>query len=146
MRSAIEDLSSSFGRSPSAAELADYLNTDLEDVLETLEAATAGTAVSLDTPAGDEEEGATRGDMLGADDDGYARVIDIATVLPALKVLPERERELLRLRFVEDLTQTQIAEQVGISQMHVSRLLRRALERVRTVAESRDADAAHRAA
>jgi RNA polymerase sigma-B factor len=138
VRSAIEELSGALGRSPSAQELADHLDVSVEDVLETLDAATASTAVSLDAPAGTEDdEGATRGDALGAEDDAYGRVVEFASVLPAIRVLPAREREILRLRFVEDLTQTQIAERIGISQMHVSRLLRRALERVRKVAESR---------
>ncbi|MEX2195028.1 MAG: SigB/SigF/SigG family RNA polymerase sigma factor [Thermoleophilaceae bacterium] len=138
VRSAIEELSGTLGRSPSAHELADHLGTGVEDVLETLDAATASTAVSLDAPmGGDDEEGATRADALGLEDASYGRVVDLASVVPALRVLPEREREIVRLRFVEDLTQTQIAERVGVSQMHVSRLLRRALERVRAVAESR---------
>ncbi len=138
-RAAIEELSGSLGRSPSAQELAAQLGTDVEEVLETLDAATATTAVSLDAPTGGEEEdGITRGDSLGTEDPGFGRVVDLASVLPALRVLPEREREIVRLRFVEDLTQSQIAERVGVSQMHVSRLLRRALERVRTLSETRE--------
>ena len=71
-------------------------------------------------------------EVIGSEDEGFARSEDRASLEPALGELPEREREILRMRFEEGLTQTQIAERVGISQMHVSRLIRRSLERMRT--------------
>jgi RNA polymerase sigma-B factor len=135
MKSAMEALGSRLGRSPSAAELAEALGLDTEDVLEAMEAATAYAAVSLDTPRpGDEGDRETYAESVGADDETYELVEDAATVLPALHVLPERERLIVHLRFAEDLTQSEIADRIGVSQMHVSRLLRRALARVRTVA------------
>jgi RNA polymerase sigma-B factor len=135
VRQALEELSGKLGRSPSPPEVADELGIGVEDVLEAMEAATAYTAVSLDVPRpGEDGEHGLYIDSVGQRDDGYALVEDLSTVLPALRVLPAREREIIRLRFDEDLTQSEIGERLGISQMHVSRLLRRALERVRQVA------------
>jgi RNA polymerase sigma-B factor len=137
LRQAMEDLAGTLGRSPTPPEVAGELGIDVEEVLEAMEAATAYTAVSLDAPRpGEDDEQIAYVDSLGQRDDGYALVEDLSTVLPALRVLPAREREIIRLRFGEDMTQSEIAERLGISQMHVSRLLRRALERVRTVAVS----------
>ena len=135
VRQAVEDLGGTLGRSPTPPEVAGQLGIDVEEVLEAMEAATAYTSVSLDAPRpGEDEEATTYVESLGERDDGYALVEDLSTVVPALRVLPLREREIIRLRFGEDLTQSEIAERLGISQMHVSRLLRRALERVRTFA------------
>jgi RNA polymerase sigma-B factor len=135
IRQAVEDLGGTLGRSPTPPEVARELGIDVEEVLEGMEAATAYTSVSLDAPRpGDDEEPTTYVESLGQHDNGYALVEDLSTVLPALRVLPAREREIIRLRFGEDLTQSEIAQRLGISQMHVSRLLRRALERVRRVA------------
>jgi RNA polymerase sigma-B factor len=134
----IDALGARLGRSPSAAEVADRLGLEVEDVLEALEAAGAHDAISLDAPrsGGADEDGSPRAyiDSVGADDEHYTVVEDWSSVAPALGVLPPREREILHLRFYENCTQSQIAERVGVSQMHVSRLLRRALERVGTVA------------
>ena len=135
MKNAMEELGSRLGRSPSPTELAGELGVAPEEVLEAMEAATAYAAVSLDAPRpGDDAERETYSESLGADDETYDLVEDAATVLPALHVLPDRERLIVHLRFAEDLTQSEIAERIGVSQMHVSRLLRRALARVRTVA------------
>ena len=137
VKGAMEELGSKLGRSPSPRELADALSLQLEEVLEALEAATAYAAVSLDAPRpGDDGERETYAESMGERDGSYELVEDAATVLPALGVLPERERLIVHLRFAEDLTQSEIAERIGVSQMHVSRLLRRALARVRTVATS----------
>lgn len=135
LKNAIEDLGSRLGRSPSPGELAEELGLAIEEILEAMEAATAYAAVSLDAPRpGDDGVGESYADSVGADDERYGLVEDAATVLPALGILPERERRIVHLRFAEDLTQSEIAERIGVSQMHVSRLLRRALARVRTVA------------
>jgi RNA polymerase sigma-B factor len=137
VKGAMEELGSKLGRSPSPRELAEELSLQLEEVLEALEAATAYAAVSLDAPRpGDDGERETYAESMGEQDGHYELVEDAATVLPALGVLPERERLIVHLRFAEDLTQSEIAERIGVSQMHVSRLLRRALARVRTVATS----------
>ena len=135
LKTAMEELGSRLGRSPSPTELAGELGVGPEEVLEAMEAATAYAAVSLDAPRpGDDGSAETYAESVGDEDERYDLVEDAATVLPALGVLPERERLIVHLRFAEDLTQSEIAERIGVSQMHVSRLLRRALARVRTVA------------
>jgi RNA polymerase sigma-B factor len=134
---ASENLSSRLGRSPTAAEIADALNMPAESVLEAQEAGTAYDSASLDSPLSlTEDEGGTVLDTLGADDSGYEFVELSAAVGPTVRALPEREREILRLRFVDDLTQREIGERVGVSQMHVSRLLRRALDKVSAAADA----------
>ena len=93
-------------------------------------------AVSLESYRfGDEGDGETYAESIGVEDDRFELVEYGATIAPTLQALPARDRIVLHLRFVEDLTQAEIAERVGVSQMHVSRLIRRALERLRTVAE-----------
>jgi RNA polymerase sigma-B factor len=112
------------------------LNLTTEQVLEAMEAASAYDAVSLESYRfGDEGDGETYAESIGVEDDRYELVEYGATIAPTLQALPPRDRIVLHLRFVEDLTQAEIAERVGVSQMHVSRLIRRALERLRTVAE-----------
>jgi RNA polymerase sigma-B factor len=131
---AVTALSRTLGRSPTPAELADFMEVTPEEVLEAMEAATAYDSVSLETPrpAGVEEEAVEFLERLGDEDPGYELAEYAATVAPELRALPERDRLVLHLRFVEDLTQSEIAERIGVSQMHVSRLIRRALEKVRT--------------
>lgn len=125
------------GRAPTVSEIAEYLEMPIEDVLEALQAAQAYDTLSLDAPRpsrdGDAE---TYGESLGELDDRFALVEADVTVAEALRHLPERERRVLHLRFVEDLTQTEIAKRIGVSQMQVSRLLRRSLEQLRTIAEA----------
>jgi RNA polymerase sigma-B factor len=124
------------GRSPTPSELARETGMTVEAVLEALEAGGAQRALSLDAPVGAEEDGAgaTLLDQLGAADDELARARDRATLARLTQVLDERDREILRLRFEEDLTQGQIGERVGVSQMQVSRLIRTALTRMRETA------------
>jgi RNA polymerase sigma-B factor len=125
------------GRAPTVSEIAEYLEMSIEDVLGALQAAQAYDALSLDAPRpsrdGDSE---TYGESLGEEDDRFALVDADVTVAEALRQLPERERRVLQLRFVEDLTQTEIAKRVGVSQMQVSRLLRRALEQLREITDA----------
>ena len=124
------------GQAPSVAEVADATHLPLEDVVEALGASAAHEAISLeDHRFGDGDDGATYADSVGAEDDGFELVEYEAMIAPALRALPPRDRVVLHLRFAEDMTQAEIAERVGISQMHVSRLLRRSLERLRVVAE-----------
>jgi RNA polymerase sigma-B factor len=133
---AVKDLSRRKGRSPSAAEVGETLGLSTEQVLEAMEAAGAYDAVSLESYRfGDEGDGETYAESIGVEDDRFELVEYGATIAPTLAALPARDRIVLHLRFVEDLTQAEIAERVGVSQMHVSRLIRRALERLRTVAE-----------
>ncbi len=123
-------------RPPTPAELAQATGLSLEAVLEALEASGAQRALSLDVPAGrDEDEGgATLLELLGEDDAGLARAQDRALLATLLRSVTPREREVLRLRFAEDLTQSQIGERIGVSQMQVSRILRGALTRMRDAA------------
>jgi RNA polymerase sigma-B factor len=124
------------GRAPTLAEIAKRLDTSVELVLEAREAAAAYRAVSLDRPRDDDDEGAdSLGQSVGIDDPGFGVAEDAATVEQLMRVLSEREREVLRLRFVEDLTQAEIGMRVGVSQMHVSRILRHAIARLRAAAE-----------
>lgn len=121
------------GRAPRPSEIASVLRRPLDEVLEALEASQAYRAESLDQAVGREEEAASLGDRLGEIDGRYELVTSCHSVAPHLAELPEREREILIMRFFEDMTQTQIAARFGISQMHVSRLLAKTLERLRTV-------------
>jgi RNA polymerase sigma-B factor len=124
------------GRAPTAAELADRLDCSVEDLLEARDAAGANRMSSLDQPVNsDEEEGGSLADVLGEADEGLAHVERALTVDAALERLDERERTILRLRFQEELTQAAIGERVGLSQMHVSRLIRQALATLRDAAE-----------
>jgi RNA polymerase sigma-B factor len=118
-------LTTDIGRSPTIQELAQYLELSVEDVLDGLEAGAAHHATSLDAPRDDEDgEFATLADGFGADDPGYEQVEVAATVGRAAERLSERQRQVLALRFVKDLTQAEIAEEIGVSQMQVSRILR----------------------
>lgn len=125
-------LTGELGRSPTVAQVAAHLGISEEDVLEGMEGARAYKATSLSRPvAGDDEAGTALGDLLGGDDPGYATVEARATLAKALRALPERERQIILLRYCGNMTQQQIAERVGVSQMHVSRLLTRTLTRLR---------------
>lgn len=119
------------GRSPTVADIAAHLNLTEEEVLEGLEGARAYNAVSLSTPTGDGERATELGDMIGAEDAEYELAELRVALGPALASLDEREQRILTLRFYGNLTQSQIADQIGVSQMHVSRLLARALTKLR---------------
>ncbi len=123
-------ISARIGRPPRVDELAQYLELSEEEVLDGLQVAEAYGTVSLDAPLADEED-ASRLDAIGDEDQRLGLVDDQTTIFAAAKHLPQREREILYLRFGEDLTQSEIAERVGVSQMQVSRLLRRSLQRLR---------------
>ena len=135
---ATERLRRTLGRSPTSAEVAEHMELDVTDVLEAGEAATAYGALSLDAPAHDgEDETSSRADTLGAEEVRYDLVEYGVTLAPAIRALPARQRIILRLRFEQDMTQSEIAQVMGISQMHVSRMLRQALGRLRAVARAR---------
>ncbi len=137
---ASQELHRRLGRSPSATELAQELDVSSEEVLEAMEAASAYDAISLEeqrSESSDPQE-PTYADSLGREEERYDLVEYGATIAPTMKALSERERLILHLRFVEDLTQSEIADRIGVSQMHVSRLIRRALARLRAVARERD--------
>jgi len=129
----VNELSGKLGRSPTPAEVAEQIDESVEEVLEAMEAAVAYDAVSLEGSRSPDPdgEGDSLGESVGAEDDGYDQVEYGASIAPSLKALDKRDRVILHLRFVEDLTQSEIADRVGISQMHVSRLIRRALTALR---------------
>jgi RNA polymerase sigma-B factor len=132
-------LTSMSGHSPSITELAEYMELSVEEVLDALEAAAAHHAISLDTPRDDGEgEAGTLADAFGEEDKRFEQVEAGASIAEAAQHLSARERQVLALRFVEDQTQTQIAEIVGVSQMQVSRILRRALSRLGELTEQAD--------
>jgi RNA polymerase sigma-B factor len=123
-------LAQELGRPPSVAELATRVGASEESVLEALEAGQAYRTTSLEVPNRQEE---TLERRLGTEDFKFAGVEDRATLEPALAKLPHREREILRMRFMDGLTQSEIAHRVGISQMHVSRLITSSLGRLRAL-------------
>jgi RNA polymerase sigma-B factor len=128
---AITALTVELQRSPSVGEIAAKLDVDPNEVLEVLEANHNRRPLSLDRPVGGDEEESPASEWVGDEDDGFELVEDKLALEGALPHLDERERLVLQLRFVEDMTQSQIAERIGHSQMHVSRILRRTLERIR---------------
>jgi RNA polymerase sigma-B factor len=132
---ATEILSKELGRSPKVREVAEHLGCSVEQVLEAQEAAASYEAASLDAPAGrDDGESASLVEMLGREDSAYELVEDRDAIATTWLALPEVERQVLELRFMQDLTQREIGERIGYSQMHVSRLLRRALTRLEKAA------------
>ena len=130
-----EALSKSLGRSPKVREVANSLGCSVEAVLEAQEASASYEAASLDAPTSrEDDEAAALIDMLGDDDSAYELVESRDAIASTWKALPDVERKVLELRFMHDLTQREIGDQIGYSQMHVSRLLRRALNRLETAA------------
>lgn len=129
---ATADLTQELGRSPTVKELADRLDLPEDDVLEALDAAQSYSTFSIDaTGGGAEDDGAALVDTLGTDDSALANVEYRETLRPLLAALPDRERQIVLLRFFHNRTQSQIAQEVGVSQMHVSRLLGKALATLR---------------
>ena len=128
VRRANDELSMRLGRSPSVAEVAEYLELDRDDVITGLAAGVARNVGTID-PGPDDDVG--RNAATGTEDRGFGDVENEAAVLGLVDRLPEREREIVLLRFYEELSQAEIAERVGISQMHVSRLLKRSFELLR---------------
>jgi RNA polymerase sigma-B factor len=142
---ALNELSARLGRSPTIAELAEFTEFSREEVIEGLEVRMAYETSPLDaTGQGDDEGGWTA--RLGAEDEALEMVEYHAMLERTMRSLPERERVLIEMRFAEDLSQSEIARRVGVSQMHVSRLLRRALERLQAIAAADDARFGARAA
>ena len=128
---ATSDLSQKNGRAPTVAELAQHLEMSEEDILEGLESANAYSAVSLDAPDAGDDDSPAVADSLGTTDDSLEGVEYRESLKPLLEKLPAREKKILLLRFFGNMTQSQIAAELGISQMHVSRLLARTLQQLR---------------
>ncbi len=138
LNSARAELTQLLNRAPTPSELATHVGLDREQVVEGLVAANAYSTRSTEqaTLLGGEGDGLSLQDTFGGPDENIQRVIDVQTVHPLLAGLPERDRLVLKLRFFDDKTQSQIAEQIGVSQMHVSRLLSRALATLRDKVDS----------
>jgi RNA polymerase sigma-B factor len=134
VRDAQERFAGERGHAPTVNQLAEYLELDTEQVINALMAVQAYESLSLDAPRpGVEDCAMTYGEAVGQEDERYELVELDATVVAALEHMPARERLMLHMRFVEDLTQTEIAVRIGISQMQVSRLLRRSLDQLRAL-------------
>jgi RNA polymerase sigma-B factor len=132
-----EALSKQLGRSPTIREVAMAMGCSVESALEASEAAASYEAASLNAPsARDDDEAGTLLDMLGDEDGSYDLVESRDAIATTWQALPELERRVVELRFMHDLTQREIGERIGYSQMHVSRLLRRALSRLENAAEA----------
>jgi RNA polymerase sigma-B factor len=137
VRDAQERLANEHGRAPTVNQLAEYLEFDTEEAIDALQALQSYETLSLDAPRpGTEGDVVSYGDAMGAEDERFELVELDATLSAVLRHIAPRERLILQMRFIEDLTQTEIAERVGISQMQVSRLLRRSLEQLRTLTQA----------
>jgi RNA polymerase sigma-B factor len=132
---AVSELDLELQRRPTVEEIGAEVGADAEHVLDALEASGAYRATSLQTPWGaDEDSVDTLGDVIGVEERGFARAEDRATIAHVMRVITPREREVLHLRFAEDLTQAEIGERVGVSQMQVSRIIRQSVARLRAYA------------
>lgn len=131
-------LSQDLNRAPTATEIARYLGIDRESVVEATIASSNYSTLSTDVQAGPDTDFRPIGDTIGEVDPNIDKVLALATVRPLIAALPEREQRVLSLRFFDNMTQTQIAERMGYSQMHVSRLIAKALATLRDQAREPD--------
>jgi RNA polymerase sigma-B factor len=137
---AVGELSEDLRRQPSVAEIARAVGSEAEEVLEALQAGGAYRAISFDAPrTGGDEDVATVGDSVGVDEDGFDRAEERATIKQLMATVTPREREVLRMRFEDDMTQAEIGAVIGVSQMQVSRVIRQALVRLRAAADAEPA-------
>ena len=133
--SASAELTQSLGRSPTPRELAEAIGCTVEEIVEGIESSNAYSTLSLDASDDGDDGTATMLDAIGIDDEGLEHVEIRESIKPLLDRLEPREKKILLLRFFKNMTQSQIAEEIGVSQMHVSRLLNRTLEQLRTSME-----------
>ena len=136
--SATAELTQSLGRSPTAGELAERVGCSVEEIIEGIESSNAYSTLSLDATDDSDDGTASMLDALGADDAGLEHVEIRESLKPLLDRLEPREKRILLLRFFKNQTQSQIAEEIGVSQMHVSRLLSRTLDQLRASLETPD--------
>ena len=135
---AVSELAEELQRQPSVSEIGAIVGADEEGVLEALQAGGAYRAISFDAPRGAEDEGAgasTLGESIGVDESGFDRAEDRATLSSLLGSVSARERDVLRMRFEEDMTQAEIGAVIGVSQMQVSRLIRKSLTQLRAAVD-----------
>ena len=134
---AVGDLADQLRRQPSVAEIGAAVGADEEEVLEAMQAGGAYRAISFDAPRpGGDEDTTTLGDSVGVDEDGFDRAEERATIARLMATVTPREREVLRMRFEQDMTQAEIGAVIGVSQMQVSRVIRQAVARLRTAADA----------
>jgi RNA polymerase sigma-B factor len=132
-----EQLTMELGRAPTSKQIAAAAGEELEDVLEAMEAATAQRCVSLDTPLAEGDDGSVAYAETIGELDARLEALEYRSVISGtIEALPQRERQMLAMRFGEDMTQSEIAARIGVSQMHVSRLIRRTLNRLSAVAQA----------
>ncbi|MDZ5620861.1 RNA polymerase sigma factor SigF [Nocardioides sp. HM23] len=133
------ELTQSLGRSPTPREIAEAIGCSVEEIVEGMESSNAYATLSLDaTDDSDDGGGQSMLDAIGIDDDALEQVEIRESVKPLLESLPPREKKILLLRFFKNMTQSQIAAEIGVSQMHVSRLLTRTLDQLRESLEADD--------
>ncbi|GAB3002945.1 SigB/SigF/SigG family RNA polymerase sigma factor [Mycobacterium bourgelatii] len=138
LNTATNDLTRQLQRAPNASELAERLGIDRAVVVDVMVANSNYSVLSMDAPRGEGDEGDSLKDTMGSTDPSLEKILSVETVRPLIAALPERERMVIKLRFFDEMTQTEIAERVGCSQMHVSRLLARALDKLRSGAHRPD--------
>jgi RNA polymerase sigma-B factor len=126
-----QELTQQLGRSPTPRELAEHIGCTMEEIIEGIESSNAYSTLSLDASDDSDDGAATMLDALGVDDENLEHVEIRESIKPLLDRLDQREKKILLLRFFKNMTQSQIAEEIGVSQMHVSRLLNRTLEELR---------------
>jgi RNA polymerase sigma-B factor len=140
-----EELTHQLDRAPTASEVANHIGIDRESVIEATIASDNYSTMSIDAQVGGNDERPVINETLGEIDPGYEKILNIETAGPLIAALPARQRTVIRLRFFEEMSQTQIAQRMGYSQMHISRLLARALDTLRDQVLRADAEAAEAA-
>ena len=141
LAAASSELTQNLGRSPTVNELAEHIGVSGEDVIEAIESGNAYSTVSLDASDSGDDPGAPIIEVVGAEDEAFVDVENRESVRPLVARLDPREKQILMLRFFRGMTQSQIAQEIGVSQMHVSRLLNRTLARLRAeLGEERPAE------
>ncbi len=138
---ATQELARQLHRSPNATEIAEHLGVDRELVVDAMIAGSNYSVLSMDVPREERDEHRSILDTMGATDARLDKVLSVQTVRPLIAALPERERTVIKMRFFDEMTQTDIAEHLGCSQMQVSRLLARALQKLRSEAHQPDLSA-----
>ena len=132
------ELTQSLGRSPTPRELSETIGCTVEEIVEGIESSNAYSTLSLDATDDSDDGSSSMLDAIGINDEGLEHVEIRESIKPLLEALEPREKKILLLRFFKNMTQSQIAEEIGVSQMHVSRLLNRTLEQLRASLERAD--------
>ena len=131
LHKAVEEMTAERGRAPTIPELAERLDIGQDEIVEALDASEAYRTASLDHPVGNEQDGASLGELMGGDDPGFDLAVDLEVLRGLVTGLPERDKRILLMRFFRNMTQSEIGEELGISQMQVSRLIARILGELR---------------